>query len=87
MKSVCRASNMYSKKSLQEIVQAGGGPEIVLSMCSWHEKGPLIRLDLTMTGQRYISILSDHMHPIMSCVHSDGRGRFLQDNEPPPGLQ
>ena len=36
-----------------------------------------------MTGQRYVNILSDHLHPFMSYVHSDGRGRFQQDNAPP----
>ncbi|GFX32462.1 hypothetical protein TNCV_2173801 [Trichonephila clavipes] len=37
---------------------------------------PLIRLDSTMTGQRYVNILSDHLHPFMSCAHSDGRGQI-----------
>ncbi|GFX91051.1 transposable element tcb2 transposase [Trichonephila clavipes] len=45
--------------------------------------GPLIRLDTTLTGDRYTSILSDHLHPFMSIVHSDGLGEFQQDNAIP----
>ncbi|GFQ96974.1 uncharacterized protein TNCT_488361 [Trichonephila clavata] len=29
-------------------------------------------------SDRYVSILSDHLHPIMSIVHSDGFGEFKQ---------
>ncbi|GFT61585.1 transposable element tcb2 transposase [Trichonephila clavipes] len=36
--------------------------------------GPLIRLDTTLTGDRYASILSDHLRPFMSIVHSHGLG-------------
>ena len=68
---------------LQGTVQAGGGSVMVWGVCSWHDMRPLIRLDSTKTGQRYVNIRSDHHHPFMSCVHSDGRGRFQQDNAPP----
>ncbi|GFU75713.1 uncharacterized protein TNCV_1651731 [Trichonephila clavipes] len=40
---------------------------------------PLIRL----TGNMYVSILSDHLHPFMSIVHSDGLVEFQQDNATP----
>ncbi|GFT36308.1 uncharacterized protein TNCV_3464671 [Trichonephila clavipes] len=42
--------------------------------------GPLIRLDTTLTGDRYVSILSDHVHPFMSIVHSDEFGKYQQEN-------
>ncbi|GBN73769.1 hypothetical protein AVEN_204609-1 [Araneus ventricosus] len=45
--------------------------------------GPLIRLETTVTGDRYLSILSDHLHSFMSIVHSDGLGQFQQDNATP----
>ncbi|GFV01418.1 DDE_3 domain-containing protein [Trichonephila clavipes] len=45
--------------------------------------GSLIRLDTTLTGERYVSILSDHLHPFMSIVHSERLGEFQQDNATP----
>ncbi|GFX34022.1 transposable element Tcb2 transposase [Trichonephila clavipes] len=47
------------------------------------DMGPLIRLDTTLTGDRHVSILSDHLSPFMSIVHSDGFGEFQQDNATP----
>ncbi|GFU73463.1 HTH_Tnp_Tc3_2 domain-containing protein [Trichonephila clavipes] len=46
----------------------------------WQDQGPLICLDTTLTGDRYVSILSDHLHPLTSIVHSDGLREFQQDN-------
>ncbi|GBM38139.1 hypothetical protein AVEN_1530-1 [Araneus ventricosus] len=45
--------------------------------------GPLIRLETTLTGDRYLSNLHDHLHSFMSIVHSDGLGQFQQDNATP----
>ncbi|GBO12370.1 hypothetical protein AVEN_142017-1 [Araneus ventricosus] len=42
--------------------------------------GPLIRLETTLTGNRYLSILPDHLHSFMSILHSDGMGQFQKDN-------
>ena len=56
---------------------------MVWGVCSWRDMGPLIRLDTTLTGNRYVIILSDHLHPFMSIVHSDGLGQFQQDNATP----
>lgn len=39
---------------------------------------PLILLETTLTGDVYVSILSDHIHPFISIVHSDGQ--FQQGN-------
>ncbi|GFW36471.1 transposable element Tcb2 transposase [Trichonephila clavipes] len=64
-------------------VQAGGGSVMVCGVCSWRDIEPLIRLDTTLKGDRYVSILSDHLHPFMSIVHSDGLGEFQQDNVTP----
>ncbi|GFT45895.1 uncharacterized protein TNCV_2250391 [Trichonephila clavipes] len=35
----------------------------VWGVCSSCNMGPLIRLDTTLTGDRYVSILSDHLRP------------------------
>ncbi|GFQ96684.1 transposable element Tcb2 transposase [Trichonephila clavata] len=45
--------------------------------------GSLIRLDTTLTGDRFASILSYHLHSFMSIVHSDELGEFQQDNATP----
>ncbi|GBM14906.1 hypothetical protein AVEN_213255-1 [Araneus ventricosus] len=55
----------------------------VRDVCSWRDMGPLTRLETTLTGGRYLSILSDHLHSFMSIVHSDGLGQFQQDNATP----
>ncbi|GFV95483.1 transposable element Tcb2 transposase [Trichonephila clavipes] len=67
----------------QGTVQAGGGSEIVWGVGSWRDMGPLIRLDTTLTDEKYVSILSDHLHPFMSIVHSDELAEFQQDNAKP----
>ncbi|GBO04244.1 hypothetical protein AVEN_212189-1 [Araneus ventricosus] len=54
---------------------------MVWDVCS--DMGPLIRLETTLTGDRYLSILPDHLHSIMSIVHSDGLGQFQQDSATP----
>ncbi|GFX91827.1 transposable element Tcb2 transposase [Trichonephila clavipes] len=64
----------------QGTIQIGGDFVMVWGLCSWRDMGPLIRLDMTLTSDRYVSILSDHLHPFMSIVHSDGLGEFQQDN-------
>ncbi|GBM20244.1 hypothetical protein AVEN_216662-1 [Araneus ventricosus] len=56
---------------------------MVWDVCCWRDMGPLIRLKTTLTGDRYLSILPDHLHSFMSIVHSDGLGQFQQDNATP----
>ncbi|GBO16482.1 hypothetical protein AVEN_260726-1 [Araneus ventricosus] len=67
----------------QGTVQSGGASVVVWDVCSWRDMGPLISLETTLTGERYFSILSDHLHSFMSIVHSDGLGQFQQDNATP----
>ncbi|GBL90016.1 hypothetical protein AVEN_175651-1 [Araneus ventricosus] len=64
-------------------VQSGGASVMVWDVCSWRDMGPLIRLETTLTGGRYLSILPDHLHSFMSIVHSAGLGQFQQDNATP----
>ncbi|GBN13652.1 hypothetical protein AVEN_66181-1 [Araneus ventricosus] len=56
---------------------------MVWEMCSFRDMGPLIRLKTALTGDKYLSILSDHLHSFMSIVHSDGLGQFQHDNATP----
>ncbi|GBN85236.1 hypothetical protein AVEN_169819-1 [Araneus ventricosus] len=44
---------------------------------------PLIRLETTLTGGKYLSILPDHLHSFIYIVHSDGLGQFQQENAIP----
>ncbi|GBM85494.1 hypothetical protein AVEN_167644-1 [Araneus ventricosus] len=64
-------------------VQSGGASVIVWDVCSWRDMAPLIRLETNLTGDRYLSILPDHLHSFMPIVHSDGLGQFQQDNATP----
>ncbi|GBM83489.1 hypothetical protein AVEN_74109-1 [Araneus ventricosus] len=54
-----------------------------MDVCSWRDMGPLIRLETTLTGDRNLSVLPDHLHSLMSIVHSDELGQFQQDNATP----
>ncbi|GBL86258.1 hypothetical protein AVEN_131986-1 [Araneus ventricosus] len=56
---------------------------MVWDACSWRDMEPLIRLETSLTGDRYLRILSDHLHSFMSIVHSDRLGQFQQDNATP----
>ncbi|GBO24660.1 hypothetical protein AVEN_15724-1 [Araneus ventricosus] len=56
---------------------------MVWNVCSWSDMGPLIRLETTLTGDRYLSILPDQLHSFMFIVHSDGLEQFQQDNATP----
>ncbi|GFX19756.1 uncharacterized protein TNCV_2076631 [Trichonephila clavipes] len=52
---------------------------MVWEVCSWRDISLLIRLKMTLTYDRYVSIPIDHLHPFISIVHSDRFGQFLQD--------
>ncbi|GBL82973.1 hypothetical protein AVEN_106470-1 [Araneus ventricosus] len=56
---------------------------MVWDVCSWRDMGPLMRLETNLTGDRYLSILPDHLHSFISIVHSDGLGQFQQGNATP----
>ncbi|GBN83712.1 hypothetical protein AVEN_209705-1 [Araneus ventricosus] len=56
---------------------------MVWGVGSWRDMGPLLCLETPLTGDRYLSILSDHLHSFMSIVHFEGFRRFQQDNATP----
>ncbi|GFQ89595.1 transposable element Tcb2 transposase [Trichonephila clavata] len=74
---------LHKSACQQGTVEVGGDSVMVWGVCSWRKMGPLIRLDTTLTADRYVSILSDHLHPFISIVHSDGIGEIQQDNATP----
>ena len=63
--------------------QADGGSLMGWGVCSWRDIAPLLRLQTTLTAERYVSILADHLEPFMSIVHFDRIGQFQQDNAAP----
>ena len=56
---------------------------MVWGVCSFRDIGPLILLQMTLIGKRYVTILSDHLQTFMSIVHSGRLGQFEQDNATP----
>ncbi|GFV41324.1 transposable element Tcb2 transposase [Trichonephila clavipes] len=78
-----QGDNLMNSRIQKGIVQAGGSSMMVWGVRSWRDVSLLIRLDTTLTGGRYVSILSDHLHLFMFIVHSDGLGKFHQDSATP----
>ncbi|KAK3564923.1 hypothetical protein QTP86_031044 [Hemibagrus guttatus] len=67
----------YGKKASQ-----GGGSVMLWAMFCWETLGPAIHVDVTLTRTTYLSIVTDHVHPLMETVFPDGCGLFQQDNAP-----
>ena len=64
-------------------VQAGGLSVMVWGAFSWHGMGPLVVLDATLTGQRYLQLLGDHLHPFVMFQHPDDIAVYQDDNAAP----
>ncbi|GBL84120.1 hypothetical protein AVEN_118539-1 [Araneus ventricosus] len=79
----------FSRTTISRVYREYQGPVqpgaflMVWYVCKWRDMGPLIHLETTLTGDRYLSILPDYIHAFMSIVHSDGLGQFYQDNATP----
>uniref|UniRef100_A0A9J8B744 Transposable element Tc1 transposase n=1 Tax=Cyprinus carpio carpio TaxID=630221 RepID=A0A9J8B744_CYPCA len=67
---------------LVSMVQAGAGGVMVWGMFSWHTLGPLVPIEHRLNATVYLSIVSDHVHPIMTTVYPSSDGYFQQDNAP-----
>nr|KAF6319737.1 hypothetical protein mMyoMyo1_008476 [Myotis myotis] len=63
-------------------LQAGGGSVMVWVMFSWHELGPLIRVEPRLNSTTFLSIVADQVHPIMLMAYPNGDGFFQQDSAP-----
>jgi len=61
-------------------VQAGGGGVMVWKMFSWHTLGPLVSIGHRLNATTYLSIVSDHVHPLMATMYQSSDGYFNQDN-------
>ncbi len=51
---------------LVSTVQAGG--VMVWGIFSWHTLGPLVPIEHRLNTTAYLSIVADHVHPIMTTV-------------------
>lgn len=78
---VWRQPHESVKRTCQQgTFQAAGDSVMVWGVCSWRDMGPLIRL---VTGDGYVSILSNHLHPFLSILNSGGLGQFQLVNATP----
>ncbi|GBN80918.1 hypothetical protein AVEN_4228-1 [Araneus ventricosus] len=69
-----RCHKRYSEepeKLVEGTVQSGGASVMVWDMCSWRDMGPLIRLETTLTGDRYLSIMPDHLQSTIPAGQCD----------------
>ncbi len=68
---------------LVSTVQAGGvGGVMVWGIFSWHTLGPLVPIEHRLYSTAYLSIVADHVHPIITTVYPSSDGYFQQDNAP-----
>lgn len=78
---VWRQSHEPMDPTCQQVtVRAGGSSVMVWGVCICCDKGPQMRLETTMTGDSYISTLSNNLHTFKAIVHFDGLGKFQQDD-------
>ncbi|KAG8190003.1 hypothetical protein JTE90_000103 [Oedothorax gibbosus] len=67
-------------------VQANGLSVLVWGAFSWHEMPPpppLVVLDNTLPGQRYLQLLADHPHLFAMFQHPDSIAVYQDDNATP----
>jgi len=59
---------------------------VVVQWCggifSWHTLGPLVPIEHNLNATAYLSIVADHVHPLMTTVHPSSDDYFQQDNAP-----
>ncbi|KAJ8872930.1 hypothetical protein PR048_026546 [Dryococelus australis] len=64
------------------MVQAGGGSVIVWGVFTWFALGPLVHVQVKLYGNRYKTLLGDHLQPFMDFSFLDNSGMFQHDNVP-----
>jgi len=55
---------------------------MVWGMFSWHNLDPLVPIGHRLNATAYLSIVSDHVHPLMATMYPSSDGYFQQDNAP-----
>lgn len=64
----------------QSIMQAGAVSTMVLGVFYWYRLGPLIKLNYSLTGNCYIQLLDDHLHPFMKLTYPNHNKMIQDDN-------
>lgn len=72
----------YHVGCLRPTVKHGGGSVMIWGAISHRGLGPLVVLHGRVTGQDYVSILADHLHPMLQTVFPDERPVYQDDNAP-----
>jgi hypothetical protein len=75
----CEAMDPSCKQSN---VETGGGSILVWVVFTWNGLVPLLRLNTSLTGDRYIALLSDHLQPFINFMYPHNDGIFQQENAP-----
>lgn len=47
------------------VKDAGGGSKLVCGAFTWHGLGPLVLVNTSLTANRFVALLDDHLQPIM----------------------
>uniref|UniRef100_A0A3B3RT27 Tc1-like transposase DDE domain-containing protein n=1 Tax=Paramormyrops kingsleyae TaxID=1676925 RepID=A0A3B3RT27_9TELE len=63
-------------------VQHKGESVMVWAAISWHSLGPLLVLDGQVTAKDYLTILEDHVHPMIQTFYPEGGAVYQDDNVP-----
>ncbi len=61
-------------------VQAGGDGVMVWGIFSWHTLCPLVPIEHRLNTTAYLSIVADHVHPVLTTVYPSFDGYFQLDN-------
>jgi transposase len=79
-----RANERFLPECLKKTLKFGGGKIQVWGCFSYHEVGPLKRIEGTLTGPKYRQILKTHMAPFLRKLKKDKNTEFIfqHDNDP-----
>lgn len=77
-----KGGQTYNQNCISSRVRCGGGKVNVWGSISFEGVGSLIVLDGIVNANKYLNILSDHVHPMMQTLFEDGSGIFQDDNAP-----
>ncbi len=67
---------------LVSTVEAGSGGVMVWGIFSWHTLDPSVPIEHRLNATAHLSIVTDHVHPFMTTVHTSSDDYFQQDNAP-----
>lgn len=75
-------SQAYDSDCLLPTVKHGGGSVMVWAAISWYSMGPMITLHGRITAKDYVSILADHVLPMVQYLFPNGNAVYQDDRAP-----